>query len=63
MFPKPQRKPLGPPLPRSDEDLDRLSQITPEDIEAAKAAVSGTVIGRILDAQFEEDREEDADQS
>lgn len=58
----PTKKPLGKPLPRSDEDLDRLSQITAEDIEQARAAVSGTVIGQILDAQLQEDEESNADQ-
>ena len=56
------KKPIGQPLPRSDEDLDRLSQVTPDDIEEAKAAVSGTVIGKILEAGLEEDKQ-DADQS
>lgn len=31
--------PLGKPLLLTDEDLDRLSQITPEDIEKVKAEV------------------------
>lgn len=34
--PKP-KVPLGKPLPLTDEDLDRLSQVTPEDIEKAKS--------------------------
>ena len=29
--------PLGPPLDTSDEELDLLALVTPEDIEAAKA--------------------------
>jgi hypothetical protein len=34
--PKP-KVPLGKPLPLTDEDLDKLSQVTPEDIEKAKS--------------------------
>lgn len=57
----PNKKPLGKPLERTDEELDRLSQITPDDIEASKAAVDGTVIGKLLDAEQTE-KTEDADQ-
>ena len=33
---KKKRVPLGKPLKLTDADLDRLSQVTPSDIEAAK---------------------------
>lgn len=56
-----QKKPLGKPLNRSAEELDRLSEITPADIEVAKAAVGGTIIGQILDSELVEDTQ-DADQ-
>jgi hypothetical protein len=38
MSKKPDRKkPLGKALPRTDEDLDRLAQVSDDDIEAALA--------------------------
>lgn len=48
---------LGKPLQLSDEDLERLSEITPEDIENAKAAVNraSPKLGAMLDSQTEED--------
>jgi hypothetical protein len=33
---QPRKKPDLTPLPRSDEDLDRLSEVTMDDIEAAQ---------------------------
>lgn len=35
--PKTKRKPLGKPLPLSDQDLDMAALVTPQDIEQAKA--------------------------
>jgi hypothetical protein len=35
--------PLGRALPRTDEDLDRLSQITADDLEATLATMPDTV--------------------
>jgi hypothetical protein len=51
-------KPLGKPLERTEEELDRLAEITPDDIEAAKAASSGTVIGKILEAELTDDADQ-----
>jgi len=36
--PEPKRVPLGKPLGWSDEDMDALATITPEDVERAKVA-------------------------
>lgn len=37
--PEERKVPLGEPLPLTDEDLDRLSQVTPEDIEIVKVTI------------------------
>jgi hypothetical protein len=55
----PDKKPIGKSLERTPEELDRLSEITPADIEASKAAVSGTIIGKILDSELTEDTQQD----
>lgn len=52
------RVPLGPPIPRSDADLDRLSEITQDDIlEAALwfRAVMPAKWKTLLDAPLRED--------
>lgn len=43
---------------RSNEQLDQLSTVTSADIEAAKAKVSGTVVGKLLDAELVDDVKE-----
>lgn len=57
----PNRKPLGPPLARTDADLDRLAEVTPADIEQAQAAVraANPKLAKILDAKA---RDADQDQ-
>ena len=40
------------PLPRSDAQLDELSQVTPADIEASKAEWQPIMIGSLLDAEL-----------
>ena len=49
---------LGPPLVLSDDDLDRLSRVTPDDLDSAerfwRQAVDGTGLEELLDAQPEE---------
>jgi hypothetical protein len=52
-----QKVPLGKPLKRSAADLERLAQITPEDIEAAKALVQSAnpALAKLLDAKMVED--------
>jgi hypothetical protein len=59
MAEKPKRRvPLGPPLRRTPEDLDRLSQITEADIEAAQELWRSEApprLRRLLDAIVEED--------
>lgn len=39
---------------RSDAELELLAQITNEDILEAQAAISGTALAALLDAQAEE---------
>jgi hypothetical protein len=52
-----KRKPLGQPLIRTDEDLDKLAEVTPADIEAAKVFVQSVapVVAKLLDAQVIDD--------
>lgn len=45
-----RRMPRGRPLVWDDADLDRLSRITPEDIDRARAAAP-PVARRLLDAE------------
>lgn len=52
-----KRKPVGDPLPRSDEQIAELSAVTPEDILAAQATVAGTPLGALLDAELVGDDE------
>jgi hypothetical protein len=42
--------PLGKALVRTDEDLDRLSQITPDDLEQVLAVMPAEVVA-FLDAE------------
>jgi hypothetical protein len=52
-----RRKPLGTVQPLTDEQLDTLSQVTPQDIEDAKglwAAGVGGWYASLLDAEIEE---------
>lgn len=52
-----KRKPLGKPLPLTDDDLDRLAQVQPEEVERAADAWRDTVKGELktlLDADDEE---------
>lgn len=59
MAQQPKRKvDLGPAIPWSDDDLDRLSQISPEDLEAGKALWRETAppkLATLLDAEPVED--------
>jgi hypothetical protein len=54
----PDKIPLGPPLPLSDEDLDKAAEITDADIEAARLLWRQAVdpeIADLLDAVEETD--------
>ena len=54
----PPRKPNQKPLVRSDEDLDRLAEITIDDIEAAQnwqAVSRNKTAAALLNAEVEED--------
>jgi hypothetical protein len=42
--------PLGKALVRTDEDLERLSQITPDDLDAVRATMPAEVVA-YLDAE------------
>jgi hypothetical protein len=55
-----RRKPLGPPLERTEAQLEELSQITPKDVEAARVfmAANAPVVAKLLDAQLVEPSEE-----
>jgi len=55
-----RRKPLGPPLERTEEQLEELSRVTPKDIEAARVfmAANAPVVARLLEAQLVEPSEE-----
>jgi hypothetical protein len=58
--PKPAAKvPLGPALAWTDDDLARLSEITPEDIELARAATAkvSPLLAGLLGAEAEEEEE------
>ena len=61
---EPKRKPMGKAIEWSDEDLERLAEITPEDIEAAKALVEGSspLLAKLMDAK-EVDENANTDQS
>jgi hypothetical protein len=50
---EPRRKPLGKPLMWSDAEIDRMSEITPEIIEQAKAFVSANApeLSKMMDAE------------
>lgn len=57
---KKQRVPLGKPLDLTDEQLDELAQITPTDIEKAKAlwrAHAPEEFQDLLDAETQEEPE------
>lgn len=56
-----KRVPLGKPLQLTDEQLDQLAEVTPGDIEKAKAfwrAHAPAEFERLLDAQPVEEEEE-----
>lgn len=57
----PKRVPLGQPLQLTDEQLDQLAEVTPEDIEKAKAFWRNNAPPKfvtLLDAQTIEEQEE-----
>lgn len=45
----PDKIPLGNPLPLSDDDLDELAKVTPEDIEDAKKLWKASVEPEVED--------------
>lgn len=58
---EPKPIPLGAPLPLSDDDLDEMSRVTPQDIKKAAAFWRAHVspkFASLLDAQVEEDQED-----
>ena len=59
--PAKNRVPLGRPLQLTDEQLDQLAQVTPEDIEKAKAFWRNNAppkFASLLDSQTIEEEEE-----
>ena len=52
-MPKPTRKPLGKALKWTDKQLEELSTITPQDIEAAKVLVKAASpeLAQIIEAK------------
>jgi len=49
------RKPPGLALPRNDAELIALSSVSPTDIELARAQVSGTALGALLESKLYEE--------
>jgi hypothetical protein len=52
-MPDKEKKPLGAPLPLTDEELDALAEVTADDIERARALVRRVApeLADILDAE------------
>jgi hypothetical protein len=58
--PRKRKKPLGEPIIRTDEELDALAAISPEDIQQARVMVAGTsqAAAKLLDAQPVKEKDE-----